>query len=148
MNSELKFRLKELRPSLYTIAPLTFCICWGYAVINLGLGAGMYSLYRPETPIAVANIFTYQVWGIIFILIGLLSVIALIKNSWKTTRILLLWGLTAKAVWAIALVVRCFIDSRTILITLVWLFFAYIQAITYIFFIPKINGNKNNGSTG
>lgn len=137
--------LNRVRPRLYEVAPLTYSICWGYAVINILLGAGLYLLYSPQVPIAVANIFSYRVWGILFAGLGFLGVYALIKNEWKVSKNILLAGLVIKAVWAIALIARSVVEPQSIVITLVWLFFAYIQAVTYIFFTPKINGDKNSG---
>lgn len=107
----------------------------------------MYLLYRPTVPIAVANILSYQMWGIVFTGLGCVAVYALLRNEWKLSRKLLLIGLAAKAVWAIALIYRCFIEPQTIVITVVWLFFAYIQAVAYIFFTPKINGVTKGGPT-
>jgi len=80
---------------------------------------------------------SYQVRGILFFLTGIVSIYSLLKNYWKLTRSLLLVGVVLKAVWAIALIIRCIQDPRTIVITVVWLLFLYIQAITYIYFLPK-----------
>lgn len=147
MEPSLHQKIKQARPPLYTIAPLTFSICWGYAIVNLLLGVGLFLLYKPAVPIAVANILSYQWWGITFFTIGAISVWSLTRNEWHTTRNLLLIGLIAKSIWAIALVIRCFVEPQTIIITIVWLFFAYIQAVTYIYFTPKINGESTGGRT-
>lgn len=137
MTSAIEQELKRARPRLHSVAPLTYSICWGYAVINILLGIGMYFLYETTVPLAVASILSYEVWGIIFAVLGLIGVHFLMTNSWKGIKRMQLAGLFVKAIWAIALLIRCISAPQTIVITLVWLFFAYIQFATYIYFIPK-----------
>lgn len=134
--------LRSVRPKLKLVAPLTNAICWVYAIANILIGMGMYLFYETRIPLVVANIFTYQQWGILFGITGLLSLYALSKNEWHMTRKLLVIGLGLKAIWGIALVIRCISSPPTILITLVWLSFVCIQAATYIYFLPK---QPNNG---
>lgn len=138
---ELKQAILKARPKLSQIAPLTYSICWGYAIMNLVLGAGMYVLYRPSiqgqaAPISIADILSYQIWGFLFFALGVVTVFTLITNHWKATRQFQLVGLLFKAVWAIALLIRCFQEPQTILITSVWLLIAYVQAMVYIYFLP------------
>jgi hypothetical protein len=88
-------------------------------------------------PIAVANLLPYKIWGIIFVALGITNALGLVKNNWNLSRNMLICGLAVKSVWAIALIVRCIAIPQTIVITIVWLFFAYVQAVTYIYFIPS-----------
>lgn len=143
MSEAFKYDLKNARPQLKQIAPLTYSICWGYVVVNILIGIGMFFFYATTIPLAVANILSYQVWGVLFLATGIVSGCALLKNEWRTTRSLLLAGLTLKAIWAIALIIRCLSSPQTILITVVWLFFAYVQAVTYIYFLSKNPEQKN-----
>jgi hypothetical protein len=113
-------QLMSVRPALRQVAPLTHAICWGYAVINIGIGLGMMFLYETTVPIAVANILSYPQWGGIFLALGLYAVYALLTNKWA----------------AIALIFRVFEAPPTIIITLVWLFFAFIQGAVYVYFLP------------
>lgn len=136
----IKQKLKSARPRLSKAAPLTYYICWGYAVTNIFLGTGMYFLYDPSAEIAVANILSYQMWGLLFTMLGLGTAFFLLTNNWKATRNSQLFGLALKCIWAIALLVRCFIEPGTLVITSIWLFFAYIQAVTCYFFIAKNGG--------
>lgn len=137
MENSVRSKLLEARPKLSAVAPLTHAICWGYVVINLLLGTGMYFLYETSIPLSVANVLSYQAWGVLFGSLGVLGAWGLLRNNWKLTKRLLIWGLALKAIWAIALIIRCIAAPQTILITAVWLFFAYIQAATYIYFLPK-----------
>lgn len=142
-NHELQQAIKEARPKLSTIAPLTSAICWGYVFVNITLGLGMFFLYNTTVPLAVANIVSYQVWGILFGFLGLMTAYFLLTNNWKATRNAQLIGLMFKAVWAAALIIRCFSAPPTILITAVWVFFAYIQAVTYVHFLPIPKGESD-----
>jgi hypothetical protein len=141
-------KIQGLRPKLYKVAPLTHAICWGYAINNIMLGLGMFFLYETSIPLVVTNILSFQAWGTLFFIIGLVSVFGLIKNNWYIVRNIQLVGLSLKAIWAIALIIRCFSAPQTILITLVWFFFVYIQTMTYIYFIPvKIKGVEEDART-
>lgn len=130
-------KIAQAKPSLYTLDPLRAAICWGYAVVNIAIGIGLYYLFSTSLPIAVANILPYRAWGVVFAFLGLATMYALITNNWNLTRRLQLGGLFIKSIWEIALILR-FIDApQTIIVALVWLFFAYIQAVLYIFFFPR-----------
>jgi hypothetical protein len=137
-------KIRQVRPKLSTVAPLTSLICWGYAVINVALGLGLFFLYNTPVPIAIANILSYQGWGTIFFLLGLLAIRGLLVNNWNFVRHLQMAGLVVKLIWLIALIFRCFIAPASIVITLVWLFFAYIQAAVYIHFIPNDLGEVDD----
>lgn len=129
--------VKSVRPKLYTISPFTSLICWGFAIVNILMGLGMFFLYHTTIELSVANIFSYQIWGVLFFLGGVASGFSLVRNDWKTTRQLLMYGLALKSIWAIALLIRCVAAPQTILITVIWLWLVYVQAITYIYFLPK-----------
>lgn len=128
--------INKVRPRLNKVAPLTSYICWCFVVANIFLGLGMIFLYSTPVPIAVANIFPYPVWGALFLLAAVVCAYGLIRNNWQIVRQVQVLGLAVKITWAIALIVRCFSAPGTILITVVWLFLAAIQAGVYIHFIP------------
>jgi hypothetical protein len=134
--SSLRAKINRARPPLYTVAPLSFAILWGYAVINIAIGTFMIILYPSGDPIEIANVLPYLAWGIIFLLLGILTAYGLLRNLWDLTRNTQLAGVTVKTIWLIALVVATIHSPKTILITIIWLFFAYIQVVTYIYFVP------------
>lgn len=137
--SELESKILAARPSLWSVAPVTFLICWGYVVINVIIGLGMIFLYSTPIPLAVANILPYPAWGILFLVAAIVGAYGLIRNDWGVARNTQLYGLLLKAVWAVALVIRSFIAPASILITAVWLFFVFVQAVIYIYFIPVVS---------
>jgi hypothetical protein len=132
-------RLKQARPSLFKVAPLVYCICWGFAIVNLLIALGMATFVATK-PIAIAQLLTYRQWGAVFGLLAIVGAYSLSSNNWKLARNVMLAGLAVKAVWLVALIARAFIVPSTLLITAVWLFIAYVQALTYVYFLPKIGG--------
>lgn len=142
--ANLEQAMRKIRPSLRIVAPLTYYICWGYALVNILIGIGLFLLQHPAAPIAVAEILSYKEWGFIFIAIGVIGLHGLLGNRWNLTRNVLLAGILVKSIWMIALIVRSIIVPETTLITAVWIFLAYVQVLTYIFFIPKFKELEND----
>lgn len=128
------------KPRLFSIAPLTASICWGFAIVNIGIGLAMSILYfnAPTVPIAVANLLSYREWGIIYAMLGFIGVFSLLTNNWKLTRNIQLAGLAVKSIWLVALIIRTISAPPSLLITMIWLFFAFVQSMVYIFFTPIV----------
>lgn len=124
--------------TLKQTAPIVYSICRGFAVVNISLGLGFIFLYKPNAAsIVVANILTYQEWGIAFLITGLLTAWGLYFDDWDLTRKTQLAGITIKTIWEIALIIRSITAPTTFLIAAVWLFLAYIQSVVYIHFPHK-----------
>lgn len=118
------------------INPLAQAICWGFAVVNILLAFGMFFFVKPTVPIAVANILSYQAWGLVFLALGAAMAYTLVQRRWWTLRRVELACVLVKAIWLVALLLRCLETPSTVLITVVWGFLAYIQAVLYVFFFP------------
>lgn len=137
--------LAKARPSLFKIAPLTATICWLFALINVFLFYSLFFTYRPTTHLFLVNNFlNFQVWGIAFLVLGIIGVYNLIKNYWNGVRRTLLVGVIVKMAWEITLVLRVFQNKNTILLTVLWGFFALVQMATYVFFLPEITEGRDN----
>jgi hypothetical protein len=134
--SDISRKIANARPPLSKAAPLTFAICWGFAVVNVVLGLGLILLYSTPVPIAVANILSYREWGVLFLILAIVTAYGLITNNWNITRRTQLIGVLIKTIWMIALIFRSFMFPPTILITAVWFFFVYVQGMTYVHFVP------------
>jgi Ca2+/Na+ antiporter len=130
----------------HPIAPLALSLCWGFAVVNILLGIGIAALYRTTVPLAVANILTYQQWGVIFFLLGLTGSFALLTRRYRLVRQAQLWSVFVKTIWLLALIIRCIFMPQTITITLVWLFFTYVQIMVYVHFESLSALGVKNGS--
>lgn len=140
-NTYRAHEISSLRPKLKVVAPLTHFICVGYAIVNFLIALGLYTLYSPTSSLVIVNnLITFQVWGLVFLGLSFTKTYGLIKNDWNVLRKGLLAGILVKSVWLFALAFRVVENPGTILIAVIWLFFAYIQTGTYIFFIPNIKG--------
>lgn len=131
--------IKEARPKLSVISPLVAKIVLGFAVVNILLGWGLAAkVARLDTSLVISpSQFTFQLWGGAFILLGIAMLVTYALNQWKAMRATFVVGMAFKFAWAIALVVRYLsggFDNPILLI--IWLFFAYIQAVTYLHFMP------------
>lgn len=136
---EVKHQIKELRPSLRIVAPLTWYIILGFGILNLVLGLSLMK-YSFGTPLSIVSRYTpLPLYGVFFVVLGIFMLYNLQRNNWKILRRLLLCGLLIKTIWLYALVVRSFQGGNAIVLSL-WLFITYIQAIAYIYFIPTQKG--------
>jgi hypothetical protein len=135
---KLNRQLRLARPRLKTIAPWTAAIVIGFAVTNMILGIGLWT-YVNVSPQAtfpvISGLITYKVWGVIFFALGAFKLTAYIRNDWAKIKFSLLTGLLIKSIWLYALFIR-FLTGGSIILLVIWLFFAYVQIVTYIYFIP------------
>jgi len=136
---EISQAIKQARPKLSSVSPLAAKIVLGYSVVNILLGWGLASTQATlATPLVVApEPYFYQIWGVLFITLGLFMGITYKRNSWKWMRYSFVIGMCFKFAWAIALLVRYVSgEFSNPLILIIWLFFAYVQAVTYVHFMP------------
>ena len=140
MKSSLKEQIRQARPSLRMVSPLAHWTVMTMAVFNLLLGASLLTLVdqtRLSAPLIIVNdLFTYKFWGIIFILIGFLKIYALVSNRWELARTSLFVGVSVKAAWAVALIIRVLVSPGTFFLTLLWVTVAALQMGAYIWFLP------------
>lgn len=139
--------LKKARPSLRTVTPLAHAVLQIYAYFNIFLGISfLFALDQSkiDTPLLIVNdLLSYKFWGFVFIGIGALKLYSLYTNNWNLSRKSLLVGVSIKAAWALALVVRSFTESGTWFITIIWLTLAAVQISTFIFFLPPAINTKS-----
>ena len=65
--SNISRKLKEARPRLRSIAPMSSSLTTGYAIFNLALGTGLLFQKARTVEFFIVNDFiSYQVWGMIF----------------------------------------------------------------------------------
>jgi hypothetical protein len=151
MTTDLKKAIKAARPHLKTVTPLAHAILIIYAIFNILIGFSFILAvdhYRlSSAPLLIVNdIFTYDIWGFIFVAVGLLKLYSVKINNWALSRRSLLVGVAIKAAWAIALVVRSFTSPGTWLIMIMWVTLACIQIMTFILFMPPaVISNKQPG---
>lgn len=142
---EVKGKLKELRPSLRLVAPLTWTIILGFGILNLVLGWSLMH-YPLGTPLAIVSDYTpLQLYGAMFIALGVAMLLNLWRNNWRWLRRLLLIGLLIKTIWLFALVMRLFNGGSAIILVL-WMFITHVQAMAYVYFIPIQKGGSDVGA--
>jgi hypothetical protein len=109
-------------------------------VFNIILGASFLfgvDQARFTTPLLIVNdIFTFKVWGLLFIGLGILKLYSLLANKWELARQSLIVGVLVKATWAVALTIRSLVSPGTLFVNFIWIALALIQMVTYIFFMP------------
>lgn len=128
--------------ALYKVAPLVAAICWGFAIINVCLGVGLLLVGNNTVPIAVADILSYPQWGFVFIALGAVMMFFLLTARNTRVRQTLLLGVFVKGIWLTALIINTLSDLRSIVVMFIWLFFAYIQIMTYAHFDEASRGNQ------
>lgn len=148
MTKNIERKIRQAQPRLRKARPLPFWIITIFAGFNIALGVSLYLSFdasRISASLLVVNeLFTFRFWGIVFVLVGLLKIFALTTNNWILARQSLLIGVSIKAAWAIALTVRAFTSSGTLLVDLMWITLALIQIATFIFLVPIEKGIKSN----
>lgn len=126
--------------TLAVVDPFMSKIITGFAWLNIVLGILLYiSSARTLEFFIVNNIFTPQIWGIIFFIIGISLLFSYIFNIWKAMRGLMLLGFTIKLFWLLALLVRQIqsFDSNSFLIVLFFML-AYLQFWAYVHFPESV----------
>lgn len=134
---EVKGKIKELRPALREVAPLTFYICVGFGILNIVLGYSLMTTKESGGLVIVGKYAPLWLYGILFAALGVFGLVVLWRNSWNWIRRTLVFGLLYKSIWFYALVATLFHGGSVGIIGL-WLFLIYVQAMTYIFFIPNM----------
>lgn len=140
MTDNIEKKIRAARPSLRMARPLPYWIVTIFAAFNIVLGISLFIAFdagRITTSLLIVNeVFTFRLWGIIFIALGVLKLFALKTNNWGLARHSLLTGVVIKAAWAIALTIRSFVSPGTLLLNSMWVALALIQMATFIFFMP------------
>jgi len=131
--------IKNIKPSLRLVAPLTFYIAAGYAVFNITAGMTLFNF--PATKFLIVGAISLKIWALIFIILGCISVFELFINNWRAIRGLMLVGIFVKGAWLMELIARS-INGKSFILALIWALLLYLQAATYIYFTPVKNYGK------
>lgn len=118
--------------------PLISYIMRGFVAFNIILGIGLFSNVARTAQFFIINeIFTYQFWGVLFFVNGLIQLYTLIRHNDRLIRISLMSGMVLQTFWMVALAVRQFesFDSNIFLLTFFGLIL-YIKFGVYLY-LPK-----------
>lgn len=144
---EVTQAIKKARPRLSLISPLVSKIIIGFIVMNLLIGFSLISKvgYITNGLVIAPNELIFQMWGVVFVLLGITKLYAYIKNNWQMLRYILVVAVFIKLIWAIALTVRYItgeFDNPFVLI--IWIFITHVQAMAYIHFMPTQKQSREN----
>lgn len=138
--TNIEKQIQKARPLLKTVTPLAHWIITIFAYFNILLGISLFFAIdesKISAPLIIINdIFSYKFWGFVFIAVGVLKLFALKTNNWDLSRKSLLVGVSIKAAWALALIIRSITSPGTFLVTIIWFALAAIQIVTFIYFMP------------
>ncbi len=137
--SELHKQIQKARPKLKDIAPLTDAIIKSFGFFNILLGISLMQLYNIEqspTLAIVNSFFSFRVWAIIFIVLGVVKLWAIRKNNWELLRKILISAVLIKSVWFFALILQILSGEGTFAVVILWSLLTVIQLFTYIYFAP------------
>lgn len=132
--------IKEIRPSLRKVSPLTYYFTIGFGLFNVLVGLGLYQL-NVLVKLKVVGIIPVRYWGIIFLIVGLLTLYFILTNNWKVSRNLTLIGVTIKSAWWLELFVTFLVNHSPFLL-FIWSLLLYFQILVYIYFTPRVKQNE------
>lgn len=140
--------IKQLRPRLRTVAPLTFWICVGYALVNFAIAFILFAIPNStvqEAVIPIVNeIMNFQAWGVLFGLTSLAFTYGLIRNNWMLLKRTLTFALVMKLIWTYALVYLIVMGKEEYALAALWAFLSWVQAWTIVFFVPTIADSRHD----
>lgn len=130
--------LSRIRPLLRHIAPMAFWFSAGFGVFNILIGLGLYNAKILIT-LQIAGVVPFRVWGILFLVLGVLMIYSLLSNNWKLTKNLNLVGIGIKLTWWLELLSELLTGtSKTPFLIIIWSLLLFFQFIVFIYFTPRV----------
>lgn len=142
--NQLKQTIREIRPPLRIVAPMTFYTILGYSIVSILIAINFQLVQREVPEMRIVGILSIKAWAIIFATYACSSLILLALNEWRHLKRLLLLGIIIKSFFVFQLLSVAVADaSPTVLSSVItWSFFAYLQYLNYNYFTPV---KENNG---
>lgn len=138
--TDIDKKLKEILPSLRKIAPQTFWFSAGFGVFNVLIGLALI-LSIILLQLVVISVIPLKVWGVVFLIHGILMLYSLIINNWNLTKYLNIVGIGIKTAWWLELL-SITIFGRPPFLLLVWSLLLFLQFIVCVYFTPRIKYAK------
>lgn len=149
MKYKLARELKEARPGLRSVSPVSYWFILIMGIFNLILGASFIlaidGAKLDETLNVITAIVPIWAWAVLFSGLGFLKLYALAANNWTLARYSLLTGVMLKSGWAVALMIRTLEIPDNIFLSLTWVTISLVQMICYIHFLPPSEPRKLDG---
>jgi len=126
--------MKNKTPRLSQVEPIISKLMIAFAIFNLVLGIGLFSLSARTLNFFIVNdVFNEQFWGGVFFATGIAMLVGFIINNWKLMRFSLVVGLALKFFWLLALGLRQFEDFDTNIFLLI--FFAFVAVTQFVIYL-------------
>lgn len=140
--SDIDKVIKVIRPSLRVVAPLTYYFTIGFGTLNILIGLFLIFIVG-GVRLELLGLISLNMWAVLFICMGMLTLYFLFINNWKVTRIFALIGVGVKAAWWLELLSVVITNNSKLIILvkallLLWSFLLYFQIFTYIHFSPRV----------
>lgn len=130
-------RLKEIRPSLKQIAPQTYWSSIGFGLFNVIIGLALITNNVLVT-LHVVGIIPLNIWGVIFLIHGMLMLFAIATNSWKMARVMHSIAIVIKGAWWCELLAIVLTGKGAILLY-IWSLLLFLQITIYYYFTPRVS---------
>lgn len=136
--NELKQTIRQIRPPLRIVAPMTFYTVLGYSIITILISINFQFIQREVPEMRQVGVLTIKMWAIVFVTYACSSLMLLALNEWRHLKRLLLLGIIIKSFFVFQLLSVAVADaSPTVLSSVItWSFFAYLQYLNYNYFTP------------
>lgn len=137
--NNLKQTIREIRPSLRIVAPMTYYTILSYSIATIILCVNFQLVQREVPEMRVIGIFDIRMWAIIFASYSVFMLMFLSLNEWKMIKKLLIIGILLKVFFLLQLLSVAITNSSAIVLSsmITWSFFAYMQFLNYKYFTPK-----------
>lgn len=142
--SDIKKILKQNRPALREVAPLTYATVIGFAIFNLTLALTYPEILGRAPQLQTVAFINIRVWVVVFGIYGFTLLVHLAMNNWKHVKNDLLIGAVIKTAWFTQLLsIAIQSNSRFVAFaTVIWGLLLYLKIFTYIFFTPRLGEGR------
>jgi hypothetical protein len=134
---------KNKKPPFKQVSPIVYWSSWAFAVMNILFLAPDFFVSKSNTGLSLVGLIPSTVWGFIFLGLGLSMISGLLRNCWRTIRIMLTIGLFVKAMFAWALVFTLFSSFASRAVVGIWIGMMVWQALCIIYFSPEMKHESN-----
>lgn len=130
---DIERAIKDIRPSLKAVAPITYYCCWVFAVFNVAVSIPLFNVN--ETSFVIVGAISLQIWSTVFMVMGLTIAYSLMVNSWRLSRALMLIGVFVKSAWLMELIART-TSGKSFILVVIWATLIGLQGVIFTYFTP------------
>lgn len=126
------------KPTLRQVDPFKAFVLTLLIGFNLSLGSSLLmGLARTADFFIVNTFFSYYFWGAVFLLLGLLMLVAYLRNNYRQMRIMLITGLFVTLIWSVGLLMRQFENTDTNILLLTFFTLLTLLKFGFLLYFPS-----------